>query len=76
MPMILKVVVSSERALQTEWVETPERIDKSQHVLQQEFFKHFSESPALGLLYLGFCDKNVPLSESLAFWRSVLRCFR
>ena len=75
MPMILKVVVSSERALQTEWVETPERIDKSQHVLQQEFFKHFSESPALGLLYLGFCDKNVPLSESLAFWRSFCGVF-
>jgi superfamily II DNA or RNA helicase len=75
MPVILEMAVSPDRVLQPEWRETQNRIDKGQQTLQQEFFTRFSEEPANGLLYLGFCDKKIPLSESLSFWRMFCAAF-
>ena len=54
----LSVVVMPNGALQTEWVETKENINKSSRLLQKEIFDRFADDADSGLLFLGFCDKN------------------
>jgi non-specific serine/threonine protein kinase len=73
--MMLELAVSPDRILQPEWVKAQSRIDKGQQSIQQEFFSRFSEQPAKGLLYLGFCDRQIPLSDSLSFWRMFCGAF-
>ena len=50
--------------LQTEWIETTENVKQSSRLLQEEIFNRFVADADAGLLYLGFCDKNVTLSPS------------
>ncbi len=53
-----------------EWTDTGEQISKSSHLLQQEIYRRFTSDPETALLFLGFCDRTVPLSASLSFWRA------
>lgn len=62
-------------ALQTEWIETKENIHKSSRLLQEEIFDRFVDDADTGLLFLGFCDKNVILSPSLGYWRDFAGLF-
>ncbi len=71
----LSVVVLPSGTLQTEWIETKEKIQKSSRLLQEEIFKRFVDDDDIGLLYLGFCDKNVKLSPSLEYWRDFAGLF-
>ncbi len=71
----LSVVVLPSGALQTEWVETKERLNKSSSLLQEEILNRFVSDTDAGLLFLGFCDKNVPLAPSLDFWRNFAGLF-
>ncbi len=71
----LSVVVMPSGALQTEWIETKENIKKSSRLLQQEIFNRFVDDADSGLLFLGFCDKNVTLSPSLEYWRDFAGLF-
>jgi len=66
----LHVVVMPNGSLQTEWIETKETINKSKRLLQQEIFNRFTADAYGGLLYLGFCDKNITFTPSLEYWRS------
>jgi hypothetical protein len=66
----LNVVVMPNGSLQTEWIETKETINKSNWLLQQEIFNRFTADADAGLLYLGFCDKNITFTPSLEYWRS------
>ena len=66
----LNVVVMPNGSLQTEWIETKENINKSNRLLQQEIFNKFTADADAGLLYLGFCDKNITLTPSLGYWRN------
>lgn len=66
----LNVVVMPNGSLQTEWIETKESINKSNWLLQQEIFNRFTADADAGLLYLGFCDKNITFTPSLEYWRS------
>ena len=61
--------------LQTEWIETKENIKQSSRLLQQEIFNRFVADADAGLLFLGFCDKNVTLSPSLEYWRDFAGLF-
>jgi non-specific serine/threonine protein kinase len=71
----LSVVVMPNGALQTEWIETKENIQKSSRLLQEEIFNRFVDDADAGLLFLGFCDKNVALSPSLEYWRDFAGLF-
>ena len=71
----LHAVIMPQGTLQLEWAATPERVNKGQHILQQEAFNKFEAAPSEALLYLGFCDNTVPLSESLSFWRKFCGLF-
>ena len=62
-------------ALQTEWIETKENINKSSRLLQEEIFNRFVDDADTALLFLGFCDKNVTLSPSLEYWRNFAGLF-
>jgi SNF2-related domain/SNF2 Helicase protein/Helicase conserved C-terminal domain len=71
----LSVVVKPNGSLQIEWVETEENINKSSRLLQEEISNRFLADADAGLLFLGFCDKNVALSSSLRYWRDFARLF-
>ena len=71
----LSVVVLPSGTLQTEWIETKEKIQKSSRLLQEEIYNRFVDDAVAGLLFLGFCDKNIKLSPSLEYWRDVAGLF-
>ena len=71
----LNVVVMPNGSLTTEWIETKENINKSTQLLQQEIFNRFTADAYAGLLYLGFCDKNITLGPSLEYWRNFAKQF-
>jgi non-specific serine/threonine protein kinase len=71
----LSVVVMPNGTLQTEWIETTENIKQSSRLLQEEIFNRFVDDADTGLLFLGFCDKNVRLSPSLEYWRDFAGLF-
>ena len=43
--------------------------------MQEEIFNRFVADADTGLLFLGFCDKNVALSPSLEYWRDFAGLF-
>ena len=71
----LSVVVMPNGTLQTEWLKTKENIKKGSRLLQEEIFNRFVDDADTGLLFLGFCDKNVALSPSLGYWRDFAELF-
>lgn len=52
-----------------EWTPTKKKVYKNTHLLQKDIFKHSKDGFAACLLYLGFCDEEIPLSPSLTFFR-------
>ncbi|KKO21199.1 MAG: ATP-dependent RNA helicase (RNA polymerase associated protein) [Candidatus Brocadia fulgida] len=66
----LNAIVMPNGALQLEWNEVPEQIDKSQQLLQKEIYRRFKTDLKSGLLFLSFSDQTIPLSPSLDYWRS------
>ncbi len=70
----LHVVIMPEGALQLEWSSTKEHMDKSSLLLQEEIFGRFHTEPSW-LLFLSFCDQDVPLSPSLNYWRNFTHLF-
>jgi non-specific serine/threonine protein kinase len=71
----LCVVVLPSGVLQTEWLETEEKLNKSSRLLQEEICNRFDADADSGLLFLGFCNKDVTLSPSLEYWRSFAGLF-
>ncbi len=73
----LVVVIMPSGALELEWAEEnrAEKIDKKKQRLQQEIHKRFQENFSSALLFLGFSDKDIPLSNSLDFWRDFTSVF-
>jgi hypothetical protein len=62
-------------SLVLEWKDLDEPVPKEQQILQDEVFQRF-QSPDYGwLLFLGFSDLAITLSESMAFWRRVAGTF-
>ena len=53
-----------------EWSPSDERIPKSSQLLEKELFRRFGADKDSAILFLGFSDKSVSLSDSLNFWRT------
>lgn len=62
-------------AIRMEWAAAKERISKDQDLLQREIFRRYTDNPDNAFLFLGFCDKSIPLSPSLAYWRTICGIF-
>ncbi|MBW1801329.1 MAG: ATP-dependent helicase, partial [Deltaproteobacteria bacterium] len=67
----LNVVVMPNGSLQLEWADTQDTINKSSRLLADEIYERFETDSDSWLLFLGFCDHQVPLSPSLDFWRNI-----
>jgi superfamily II DNA or RNA helicase len=71
----LMAVLLPNGSLQLEWAAAAETIHRSRELLQREIYKRFVRDAGACLLFLGFSDSSVPLSESLDFWRGFARLF-
>ena len=71
----LIVLLQPEGAYELDWQEIEEPIDKSQLLFQEELYKRFLEHTETALLFLGFSNQAVPLSESLTFLRVISASF-
>ncbi len=71
----LNAIVLLNGSMHMEWTDTGEHISKSSHLLQQEIHRRFTSDSETALLFLGFCDRTVPLSASLSFWREITGLF-
>ena len=71
----LQAVIMPDGSIRLEWDGTEERIDKSQDLLQREIDRRFCSRPDAAFLFLGFCDRAVPLSPSLDYWRGFCGIF-
>lgn len=58
-----------------DWQETEEQIDKSQSLFQEELYKRFLENAGAALLFLGFSEQLISMSESLGYLRRVAASF-
>ena len=65
----LDVVVMPNGSLQLEWTDAQDAVSKSTELMQKEIYKRFTADIDSWLLFLGFCDQQVPLSPSLYYWR-------
>ena len=68
-------IILPDGSLDIEWRETDEIIDKNQLLLQKELYSRYIKDFDSFLLYLGFCNKTVPLTVSLNFWRDFTGLF-
>jgi len=73
----LIAVVMPNGSLELEWTDAQEAIIQSSRLLQEEIYRRFSRNTDSysWLLFLGFCDRGVPLSHSLDYWRSFAGLF-
>jgi non-specific serine/threonine protein kinase len=67
--MDLIAVVMPDGALVLEWRPVQEAIDKSRRLLQEAIYRRFVDGAGSWRLFLGFSDREVPLSPSVDFWR-------
>lgn len=71
----LEAVVMPDGLIQLEWIESSRKLSNATDVLQHAIFDQYAANPGNWLLFLGFCQKNIPLSPSLGFWRSFANLF-
>jgi hypothetical protein len=71
----LNAVVMPNGSFQMEWTNVGEKINRSQHLLQQEIFKRFVSDSESAFLFLGFCDRTIPLSPSLDYLKNFAGLF-
>ncbi|NCO67010.1 MAG: ATP-dependent helicase [Nitrospirae bacterium CG_4_10_14_0_8_um_filter_41_23] len=71
----LNAVVMPNGSIQMEWIDAGEQISKSRHLLQQEIYRRFASDPETAFLFLGFCDRTIPLSPSLDYLREFAGLF-
>ncbi len=68
-------VILPHGSILLEWTEAQEKVSKDQELLQNEIFRRFADAPDGAFLFLGFCNKSVPLTPSLNYWRMVCGLF-
>jgi len=71
----LGVFLTPDGTLQLEWLSADGLVSQNQALLQREIHQRFLADPVFWLLYLGLSDRSVPLSPSLAFWRTFAALF-
>ncbi|KJJ83857.1 non-specific serine/threonine protein kinase [Candidatus Omnitrophus magneticus] len=60
-----------DKSVEIEWQETESPINKPQELLQNEIYKQYKEDFDFFLLFLGFSDESIELSESLDIFRQL-----
>jgi non-specific serine/threonine protein kinase len=58
-----------------EWDDTDNEIGPASRQLENDLYQRFSMADDSWLLLLGLCDRRVPLSDSLAYWRDFCGLF-
>lgn len=71
----LTAVVMPNGSIHLEWEATLEKVNEMSRALQDEFYKQYKSDSTLWLLFLGFCDKDIPLHPSLDFLRKFTGLF-
>lgn len=71
----LIVILGQDDLFELDWRVTEEQLDSRQIAFQEEFYKHFMQSANEALLFLGFLEKSVSMSESLDFLRLIASDF-
>lgn len=71
----LIAVILPDNSIDIEWQETEEVISKDQQILQKELYNRYQSNFESFLLYLGFCNKTIPLNISLDYWRDFTGLF-
>lgn len=71
----LNAIILPNGSVQMEWRVAGEQISKSGQLLQQEIFRRFATDPETAFLFIGFCDRTIPLSPSLNFFREFIGLF-
>ncbi|MFZ5967528.1 MAG: DEAD/DEAH box helicase [Bacillota bacterium] len=71
----LIVIFKPDGLFEFDWQITEEQTDKSQIILQQQIYERFIENNYEALFFMGFLEKNVPMSESLSYLRFIAAAF-
>ena len=69
------VALIQPEGFEFDWQETEEQLDKRQILLQEEVHSRFMENAYNSLLYLGFSDQSVAMSDSAHFLRNIAAAF-
>jgi len=67
----LIVILRADGSFELDWQITQEQFDGNQILVQREINRRFIENANEALLYLGFLDKSVSMSDSLSFLRII-----
>ena len=76
--MVLKeliVIIQADGSFELDWQITGEQIDRRQLDFQEEVYKRFTENANEALIFLGFEDRTVAISESLHYLRLIASTF-
>ncbi len=65
----LVIIILPDYSFDMEWSNTDEMVNKNRQILQRELYKRFKSNFNSFLLYMGFCDKMIPLNVSMDYWR-------
>jgi len=71
----LIVILEPDGKFELDWQETEEQIDPTQILFQEELDRRFRENAGEALLFLGFSDQSIPITESLRFFRMLTSSF-
>ncbi len=71
----LIAAILPDTTVQLEWTTLKRKIYKNTHLLQKDIYKRSKDGFIASLMFLGFCDEDVPLSPSLNFFRNFAHLF-
>ena len=71
----LIALILPEGNFELDWQDIEMQIEEDQILLQEEFSKRYLEQPEKALLFLGFSDQSVSLSQSLTYLRVIASSF-
>ena len=71
----LNAYILSNGNLVLEFEQTMEKISARQKSLEKKIHEFYQDDYLTALFYLGACDRDTPLSSSLAFWREFAHAY-
>ncbi|MFT5169953.1 MAG: hypothetical protein ACI8Q2_000568, partial [Candidatus Omnitrophota bacterium] len=71
----LTASIFPDKTVHLEWTIVKKKIYKNTQILQKDIYKHSKDGFMSGLLFLGFCDQDIPLSQSLNYFRDFAHLF-
>ena len=71
----LIAILQTDGSFEIDWQIAEELIDKDQIAFQEEMYRRFMENSVESLLFLGFSEKSLAMSESLSYLRLISAMF-